>query len=708
MTFLRHLKDLIAFMGQAKNDRHIVFYSEGAHDWNHLKGIIDTLLKSTDVAISYISSQDTDPGMNVTHAQFKSFKTDEGSWRTWLFRHMNVPIVVMTTPDLNQFQLKKSVHPVRYVYVQHALVSLHTVYRKAAFDHYDVIFCAGPHHVQEVKAMEAYYGLKPKKLVEHGYGRLDALLGLNAYKLSTEQKEILIAPSWGPYSILNQIGNTLIEILLSAHYKVTVRPHPQTCKLHGEVIRAIEQTFRSHAGFNLSLDMSADQTLQSADLMISDWSGATLDFALGLDKPVIFIDLPQKINNPEHALIGEPAFESVARREIGTLVSPEHLMNLPNVIEGLIGKSNKHIQAFREQHVFNVGTSDRVGADVLLTMLNKRCLTVKSINKRLKLSKAPCIDEQEWRVLNNITHTIKPSVSPAIFSNQTRTVDITVLFYESTIARAYLETMRSLGIKPRKIIHLVSTVNLKTKKPLRALLPKTLKTRYAEWLQKHMMHYWVRFIGRKYPELKSGILKTVVETLGFSEEMLTSAQALLPLTDYCDHVETAGVESLSDPVLEQILGKEQGTLLFTGGGMLPAVLIALRNIQFIHIHPGFLPSVKGADGVFWSLLMHGQLGASAFYMSERIDAGDIILSAWLPRMHVAVDFGKYDDQVIYRAVYAFLDPWVRAFVLRELLVRFDDVGCLPSEKQSDEGEMYYFMHPLLRAEALKFLGFRSS
>mgnify|MGYP003326545469 CR=1 FL=1 len=46
--------------------------------------------------------------------------------------------------------------------------------------------------------------------------------------------------------------------------------------------------------------MSTQESLHRSDLMISDWSGAALDYALGLNKPVLFIDVPRKVNNLDY------------------------------------------------------------------------------------------------------------------------------------------------------------------------------------------------------------------------------------------------------------------------------------------------------------------------------------------------------------------------------------------------------------------------
>ena len=64
-----------------------------------------------------------------------------------------------------------------------SIVSSHTIYRKGAFDHFDSIFCAGPHHIKEIKATEQLYNLNHKNLVMYGYGLLDKLQKTNQYKI---------------------------------------------------------------------------------------------------------------------------------------------------------------------------------------------------------------------------------------------------------------------------------------------------------------------------------------------------------------------------------------------------------------------------------------------------------------------------------------------------------------------------------------------
>ena len=154
-NFFNDLFELISFVQIPRSNKRIVFYSEGRDTWIHLEGIIEELLKITNLDVCYISSEKKDPGLNLKKTNFKTFTIRPGHLLNWLFANIETDVMIMTTPDLGNFQLKCSKHHVHYIYLQHSLVSLHMAYRDGAFDHYQTIFCAGPHHINEIKAINA-------------------------------------------------------------------------------------------------------------------------------------------------------------------------------------------------------------------------------------------------------------------------------------------------------------------------------------------------------------------------------------------------------------------------------------------------------------------------------------------------------------------------------------------------------------------------
>ncbi len=327
MGFIRHLSDVMRYMQLPKEQRKLTFYSEGKNYWPHLEGLVKELLKTSNIPICYISSDKDDPGLSLEHSNYRTFKIDEGFVRNWLFENLETDIMVMTMPDLHQYQVKRSKNKVHYVYVQHSLVSLHMIYRKGAFDHYDTIFCAGPHHVKEIRAMEKKYNLPAKNLVEHGYGRLDAIIE-EAKKRPKKEKNInavqhiLIAPTWGPEGTIESgAGEKIVDQLLEKGFKVTLRPHPQTIKFAKKRIDSILNKHSKNPLFAFEANVAGQDSLHESDIMISDWSGAALDYAFGLNKPVLFVDVPRKVNNPDYEELNIQSFEVLIQDKIGRRVN---------------------------------------------------------------------------------------------------------------------------------------------------------------------------------------------------------------------------------------------------------------------------------------------------------------------------------------------------------------------------------------------------
>lgn len=175
-------------------------------------------------------------------------------------------------------------------------------------------------------------------------------------------------------------------------------------------------------------------------------------------------------------------------------------------------------------------------------------------------------------------------------------------------------------------------------------------------------------------------------------------------------VETISVNGLNDASLAQYLrSSREKTILFTGGGLLKEPLLSLDGIRFIHIHPGIVPEVKGADGLFWSLLLKGKAGYSAFYMNPGIDTGDIIVQQEYKVDLSGLGLENYGNDEVYRALLDFYDPCFRIMTFIHLLNSiFDkkqliddnenlDLRSIPSKAQDPtEGRTYFFMHRQLR------------
>lgn len=366
--FLKARKELKRFRSIPRPERQIVFYSEGPGYWSHFEPIYSALQKAGQ-RVLYVTSRHDDPVYQDPPPGIQAFNLGSGVVCTLFFATLDVDVLVMTMPDLNTFHIKRSPYGVHYAYLHHSIVSTHMVYRPGAFDHFDSVFCVGPHHVREIRKREEQEQLPPKILLEHGYGRLDGMLRDDDARPSHEARSILVAPSWGENSLLNLCATELIDNLLDAGHHVILRPHPRSRQLSPKLLEGIERRYKQRSAFALDEDMDAHATLASAGVMISDWSGAALEFAFAYRRPVLFIDVPRKVRNPDYEKLGIEPLEASIRNEIGLVLAPARLCDASDVIKEMLanaGSWEERILAARRRHIFNLGNSGTVAASFLM------------------------------------------------------------------------------------------------------------------------------------------------------------------------------------------------------------------------------------------------------------------------------------------------------------------------------------------------------
>jgi len=377
---LREWSEMRRFNALGSRSRSIVFYAEDKASWSHLGPLVRELTEKMDRQVCYLTSDTNDPILSKSDKRIHAFCIGDGMVRTMLFMSLKADVCVMTMPDLQTFHIKRSkIHPVHYVYVFHSMVSTHMIYRKSAFDHFDTVFCVGPHHAIEIRKAESINGLTAKHLLEHGYGRLDTLLAEKNNHvpdhdvIQSHPKRILVAPSWGPNGLLENHGLSLTPILLDAGFHVTVRPHPMTVRHHRDLIRALKDQFGSNPRFVLETDVASSDSLRSSDLMVGDYSGAALEYAFVYERPVLFVDMPRKINNPDYERIDCEPLEVGIRQRIGDIVRPEDLSEIPAVIERLCSDPcewSQRIRQVRAETVYHIGRSASVGARHIVQWAN--------------------------------------------------------------------------------------------------------------------------------------------------------------------------------------------------------------------------------------------------------------------------------------------------------------------------------------------------
>ena len=113
-------------------------------------------------------------------------------------------------------------------------------------------------------------------------------------------------------------------------------------------------------------------------------------------------------------------------------------------------------------------------------------------------------------------------------------------------------------------------------------------------------------------------------------------------------------------------------------------------MKFIHIHPGIVPEYKGSTPIYYSILKEDKCGATAFFMNEEIDSGEII-------MQKEFDMPLPDEDIDY-----YYDCTMRATLLKDILDIYVTKDEFPKEAllRHVNEEAYFIIHPVLKHIAI--------
>ena len=376
-SFNSELNDLKKFENLDQSEKQIVFYSENQDSMFIFKSLIEELINQ-DITICYVTSSKDDPNLKSSNEKIKTFCIGEGIMRTKFFLNLKADILIMTMPDLGTSYVKRSkVYPVHYVFMFHAIASTHLVYKKNAFDNYDSILCVGNFQIDEIRSREKLYKLDAKNLIETGYSHLDNLMK----KYSTNKQipindpiQVLIAPSWSDDGLFETAIEKNISILLDSGFKVTLRPHPMTQKKSEKKINFLNQKFSSNSNFILEKNIPNFDSFMKSDIMITDWSGAAIEYAFTLERPVLYIDVPKKIHNPDYEKLPQIPLEISIRDKIGEIISLSDMEVLPEKIQILCQNPDiikSKIQKIRGELIGNLGNSSKLEVEFILKLKNQ-------------------------------------------------------------------------------------------------------------------------------------------------------------------------------------------------------------------------------------------------------------------------------------------------------------------------------------------------
>ncbi len=376
LTLAREISDVMRlFDEKSKRIRRLVFFSEKDMYFQYFEGLINYILENSNLEICYLTS---DPNDRV-------FSRQDGRIHPFYVKHslsitmskLDSELVIMTMPDLDNFFVKRSPSVGKYLYKFHAIVSTHQQYRPKAFDNFDTIFCVGQHHVDEIRKTEELDGLPAKHLVESGYHLLEKIYQEHRQYLARPaekpaNKTVLVAPTWGPTSLLEAHFDEIVVAFRDTPYTVQIRPHPQSVLTKPELLGTIRKSIKDIPNIGLESDLPKPATIHEADVLVTDRSGIAFEYAFGTERPVLFIDTPLKRSNPDGDRLELEPMENKLRDEIGVRLPLTQMSRMPELCSDFGKYSDryrKQIVDCRERSIFNWLESSRIEGEYVLSML---------------------------------------------------------------------------------------------------------------------------------------------------------------------------------------------------------------------------------------------------------------------------------------------------------------------------------------------------
>lgn len=284
--------------------------------------------------------------------------------------------------------------------------------------------------------------------------------------------------------------------------------------------------------------------------------------------------------------------------------------------------------------------------------------------------------------------------------------NVVLLATSHNVAKAYLYRLQKNNLKPRKvlILNFNSTKGRRENYPLR----KKLKSFYKKYSFKEgMLRIFKKLFYKKnklnlsdndFLSSQKGVaLLTDIENR-LSDKNIFSGDLKEPTKNILNNIgwefKELQIRSINDHKLISYLTEEvkEKYIIFCGGGILRKSILNIGK-KFIHIHPGKVPEVKGADCLLWSALVENKIGMSAFFMNKGIDTGDILRTNYYSIPKFNVDIKGVSSSALHNVLINYVDPHFRAQLLIELFEKeINPEKWNAIQQNPTEGKQYYFMH----------------
>lgn len=312
----------------------IVIYNEGKQYCSSFHPILKEFEKRKEHVL-YLTSYDDDLYLNQSSEYVKAEFIGKGNKAFAKLNFLSCDVLLLTTPGLDVYQLKKVRTVKHYSHIVH-MTSDATAYRLFGLDYFDSVLLSGDYQKKDIQYLENLRNLEKKELVTVGCPYLDeAFTNLNKYE-KTDEFTVLVSPTWGPSGLLSKYGQKLLESLATTGWKIIVRPHPQSKSSEADLLEKLTEHFKDNK--NIIWDYEKDNmiAMSKSDIMISDFSGIIFDYVFLFNNPLLFVDVnfdktPYDLDDLPHE-----AWQFETLNKIGVQIKEEDFSNIKSIIENSV------------------------------------------------------------------------------------------------------------------------------------------------------------------------------------------------------------------------------------------------------------------------------------------------------------------------------------------------------------------------------------
>lgn len=331
-----------------KSSYRFVIYNEDIRYWNVFKPILDAF-ENHETEVTYFTSCKEDPVFNAEYKFVFSQYIGEGNTAFAKLNFLSADVVLMTTPGLDVYQLKRSRNVKHYAHLEHSVGDA-TMYRMFGLDYFDSILVTGMYKEKDVRWLEEHRNINRKEIVSVGCTYLDEFKK-RIEKIPAEEDHeftVLLSPSWGPSAILSRYGEKLLDSLQATGWNIIVRPHPQSRISEKEILDRLTSRYKDME--NIIWDYNSDNifSLKKADIMISDFSGIIYDYTFLCDKPVMYVNADMDLRMYDAWYVpGQKPWQVNAVKKFGIELKESQFSNIKEIIQN--ARDSKELEDLRHK-----------------------------------------------------------------------------------------------------------------------------------------------------------------------------------------------------------------------------------------------------------------------------------------------------------------------------------------------------------------------